>query len=101
FAEASFEMQWNIREKVNLLGYLRIAKPSNYPKIAIKLTKGFSGIGEAQTDYIRAHVRVNEDIKLLRFGMLNLRLEASQTFGDVPLAFSQYAVGTRQNWHVS
>lgn len=100
FAETSFEMNWNIRQRIILIGDIRKAQPTVYPKIRLKVTKGWSGIGEATTDYLRLFASVNEDIKSIRFGTLNLHLEGSQTLGDVPLALRQNAIGTNQQFSI-
>lgn len=99
-AETAFEMKWNIRQRIVVLGDIRMAQSTNYPKIKLKIAKGWSGIANAQTDYVRLFLAVDEDVESLRFGKLNVHLEASQTFGDVPMALKQYAVGTRQDWNI-
>lgn len=101
FAETSIEWHWNIRERVMLLGDMRVSKGTKFPKIIAKVTKGWAGVGEAQTDYMRLYLRINEDLKSLRFGTLNLSLQLSQTIGDVPLALKQVVIGTRQDWTVT
>ena len=101
FAETSLEMKWNIRERIILLGNQRLPQPTKFPKISLKLTKGWSGIAEAETDYARLSVRVSEDVSSLRFGTLNVTLMGSQTIGNVPLFLKQNAFGTRQDWNVS
>lgn len=100
-AETSIELQWNILERVMLLGDMRVAEPSGFPKIAIKLTKGWKGIAESQMDYLRVSAKISQDVKSLRFGELNWTLLASQSFGEVPLFLKQNAIGTRQEWNVS
>jgi hypothetical protein len=100
-AETSFEMQWNIRERVMLLGDLRIPQPTVFPKISAKVTKGWSGIAESQLDYLRLNLRISQLIPSMRFGNLNWTLMASQTIGDVPLFLKQNAIGTRHDWNVS
>lgn len=100
-AETSLEMQWNIRERVMLIGDMRMPEPSGYPKLALKMTKGWKGLADSQLDYIRLNVKISQDVKSLRFGELNWTLLASQSFGDVPLFLKQNAVGTRQDWNIS
>jgi hypothetical protein len=100
-AETSLEVQWNIRERVMLLGDMRVAKPSGYPKVAFKFTKGWKGIAESKMDYIRLNLKISQDIHSLRFGELNWTILASQSFGDVPLFLKQNAIGTRQDWNIS
>jgi hypothetical protein len=99
-AETALELKWNIRQRIVVLGDIRMAQPTNYPKIQLKITKGWSGIANAASDYVRLFVAIDEDVQSLRFGKLNLHLEASQSFGDVPMLLKQYAVGTRQDWNV-
>jgi len=100
-AETSIEMRWNIRERITLAGYQRISKGTKFPKIALKITKGWAGIGEANTDYVRANLRLSEEFSSLRFGAINITLQGSQTFGNVPLFLKQNAFGTRQDWNIS
>lgn len=100
-AETSFEVHWNIRERVMLLGDMRMTEPSGFPKIAVKITKGWKGIAESQMDYIRLNFKISQDLSSMRFGEFNWTLLASQTFGDVPLFLKQNAVGTRQDWNIS
>lgn len=101
FAETSVELKWNIRERIVLVGDQRISKGTKYPKIAFKMTKGWSGIAEASTDYMRFNLKVSEDFSSLKFGNLNITLMGSQTVGEVPLYFKQYAFGTRQDWNIT
>jgi len=100
-AETALEVQWNIRERVMLLGDMRVAEPSGYPKIAFKFTKGWKGIAESQMDYIRINIKVSQDVRSLRFGELNWTFLASQSLGEVPLFLKQNAIGTRQDWNIS
>lgn len=97
-AETVFEMKWNIRQRIIVLGDIRMPQPTNYPKIQLKIAKGWSGIANASTDYLRLFAAIDEDLESLRFGKLNLHLEASQSFGDVPMVLKQNAIGTRQDW---
>lgn len=99
-AETAFELKWNIRQRIIILGDIRLAQPTNFPKIQLKITKGWSGIANSSADYVRLFLGFNEDLESLRFGKLNIHGQASQTFGDVPLLFKQYTVGTRQDWNV-
>lgn len=100
-AETSLEVQWNIRERVMLLGDMRMPQPSGYPKLAAKITKGWKGIAESQMDYVRLNFKISQDVRSLRFGEFNWTLLAAQTFGDVPLFLKQNAIGTRQDWNIS
>ncbi len=99
-AEAAFEMKWNIRQRIIVLGDIRMPQPTVFPKIQLKIAKGLPGIANSKLDYWRLFIAIDEDLESLRFGKLNLHLEASQTFGDVPLLYKQYTVGTRQDWNV-
>jgi len=96
-AETAVEMRWNIRQRILILGDIRMPQPTHFPRIKMKVTKGWNGIGRSSVDYWRLFVSINEDLKSFRFGQLSLYANASQTFGDVPLTFQQNAVGTQQN----
>jgi len=97
-AETALELKWNIRQRIVVLGDIRLAQPTNFPKVKLKIAKGWNGIANANTDYVRLFVSLDEDVESLRFGKLNMHLEASQTFGDVPMLFKQYGIGTRRDW---
>lgn len=98
-AETAFEMKWNIGQRIIVLGDIRLPQPTKFPKIELKVAKGWKNIFNSQADYLRLYVAANEDLSSMRFGKLHLHLEASQTFGDVPLLLKQYTTGTRQDWN--
>lgn len=100
--ESSLEANWNIRERVVLLGNMKVAKPTNLPKLTAKVTKGMSVDGRANLDYGRASFKISEDFKTPRnVGEFKVLLHLSQTFGNVPLYLNQTWIGTRVDWSVS
>lgn len=100
-AETAFEIKWNIREKVMQLGDIRVPKGTQYPKIALKVTKGWKGVAESDYNYLRLKLEISQDISIRGAGKLSWLLSGSQTIGDVPLFLQQVAVGTGKNWNLS
>jgi len=93
--ETAIEAHWNIREKVIFVGDLRIPQSTAFPRIKFRIAKGWTGFEKSKLDYWRFFLSMNEDIKSLRFGEINLYAHFSQTIGDVPLTFKQNLIGTR------
>lgn len=100
-AETSMEIKWNIREKVMQLGDTRIPKGTKYPKIALKVSKGWKNIYESNYDYWRLKLEIGQDVAIRGAGKLSWLLSGGQTIGDVPLFLQQVTVGTGKNWNLS
>ncbi len=100
-AETKMEIKWNIREKVMQVGETRIASPSNYPKIALQVTKGWKGWAQSNYDYWRLYFEVGQDVSFLTVGKLSWKATAGKTIGDVPLFLQQVALGTGVNKSLS
>lgn len=100
-AEAAFELKYNMRQRSVLIGDRLVSKPTNFPKFTFKIAKSWRGVANSNMDYVRARLKINEDVTGLRWGSLNMQLDGSITFGDVPMYYEQYIVGTRLNWGVT
>ncbi|MCO5259694.1 MAG: DUF5686 and carboxypeptidase regulatory-like domain-containing protein [Crocinitomicaceae bacterium] len=99
-AEIALETKWNIRQRTFMLGTIKMPQPTKYPRFQFKIAKGISGIAQSKVDYWRLYIAMDEDFSGLRWGKFNLHLDASQSFGDVPMLFKQYNFGTRRDWGV-
>ncbi len=99
-AETSLEIQWNIREKVMLLGSQVFSEGTKFPRVTVKVAKGWKGIGRASLDYIRMNLNVQQTLLSKRWGGISWAVTGGQTFGEVPLYLKQLVIGTRQDWNV-
>lgn len=97
-AETSLEYIWNIREKVMLLGDKRVSKGTKFPRLKLKVTKGWKGWMEADYDYTRIFAEVQQDILIRGVGKFIWTLNAGQTIGEVPLFLMHVGNGTARNW---
>ncbi len=100
-AETGIEFNWNIGEKVMLLGDKRISKGTKYPKIRVRAVKGWKGIFESDFDYYRFNAEIQQNISIRGLGTFVWTLQAGQTIGDVPLFLMHNGNGTRRNWMIS
>jgi hypothetical protein len=93
-AEAGAEINWNIREKVMMLGDQRISLGSKYPNVKFRAVKGFGGIAAADFEYYRLQLSIDQAFSIRGFGKLYLSGKSGITIGDVPLTLSQVELGT-------
>ena len=100
-AETALELNWNLFEKVMLLGDKRISKGTRFPRIQLKVTKGWKGIATSSFDYWRVHAAIHQTFLLRGVGKLDVTLNAGATEGKVPLFLLHVGNGTRMNWNVS
>ena len=85
-AETAIEFTWNIRERVMMVGDNRISKGTKFPKLRVKIAKGWKGIATSSLDYLRLNAEIQQDILLE---------------GDVTLFLNQVGNGTGRNWNLS
>lgn len=100
-AETAIEFTWNIRERVMMVGDNRISKGTKFPKLRVKIAKGWKGIATSSLDYLRLNAEIQQDILLRGAGKINWTLAGSTTEGDVPLFLNQVGNGTGRNWNLS
>jgi hypothetical protein len=100
-AETALEFTWNIRERVMMVGDNRISKGTKFPKLRVKVAKGWKDIATSSLDYLRMNAEIQQDILLRGAGKINWTLSGSTTEGDVPLFLSQVGNGTGRNWNLS
>src|SRR5574343_145051 len=100
-AETAIEFTWNIRERVMMVGDNRISKGTKFPKLRVKIAKGWKGIATSSLDYLRLNAEIQQDILLRGAGKINWTLAGSTTEGDVPLFLNQVGNGPGRNWNLS
>lgn len=100
-AETAFEFTWNIRERVMMVGDNRISKGTKFPKLRVKIAKGWKDIATSSLDYLRVNAEIQQDILLRGAGKINWTLKGATTEGDVPLFLNQVGNGTGRNWNLS
>lgn len=100
-AETALEFNWNIREKVMQIGNTRVSKGTKFPKIKLKITKGWKGWFESDFDYLRVNTEIQQDIALRGVGKISWTLSGSYTSGFNPLFLLQVGNGTGRNWNLS
>jgi len=100
-AEAGMEVQWNIREKVMLLGDRRVSLGTKFPRINIKAYRGIQGLWDAQYDYYRMNLTIDQDFSIRGLGDLKLASKSGMTIGDVPLTLEQVQQGTARDWNLT
>ncbi|MCE2681540.1 MAG: DUF5686 family protein [Flavobacteriia bacterium] len=100
-AETGIEFNWNIGEKVMMLGNKRISKGTKYPKIRVRAVKGWKGIFESDFDYYRFNAEIQQNISIRGIGTFMWTIQAGQTIGDMPLFLMHNGNGTGKNWMIS
>ncbi|MDB3907767.1 hypothetical protein N9355_09880, partial [Crocinitomicaceae bacterium] len=79
----------------------KIAKEMKYPKVRLKVARGWEGLAESSLDYWRFNASLSHRVKIARIVTLDWKVNASRTVGEVPLFFAQVGDGTRVNWNIS
>jgi hypothetical protein len=100
-AETGAEFSWNIAEKVMQLGTQRISKGTKWPRIVVKVSKGWKGFYSAQFNYSRLNAEVQQDIQIRGLGKISWMLSGGITNGRVPLFLLQTPQATGLNWNLS
>jgi hypothetical protein len=96
-AETVFELKWNIKEKVIVLGNTRIANGTKYPKIQLQFRKGWKDIFNASQNYARLNTSISQKVNFLRAGEMEWCLKGGITWGSVPLLLQQQVVSSGRN----
>ena len=100
-AETGVIINWNIREKVMLLGDRRVSLGTKYPKLIFKAVKGWDNIFESQYDYYRLNLGIEQTFTIRGAGKLMVQSISGITVGDVPLPLLQMPFGTGRNWNLT
>ena len=95
------EVNWNIREKVMLLGTRRVSLGTKFPRIKFKFEQGVTNVFESKYDFTRFNLQLEEDVSIRGWGNLLVLLNSGITIGDTPLSFAQQPIGTGGNWNLS
>ena len=99
-AQTAIEFTWNIRERVMMVGDRRISKGTKFPKLQVKLAKGWKGIASSNLNYVRLNADVQQDILLRGAGKIIWTLSGATTQGEVPLFLSHVGNGTGRDWNL-
>jgi hypothetical protein len=99
-AETAIEFTWNIRERVMMVGDRRISKGTKFPKLQLKIAKGWEGIATSEINYFRLNADIQQDILLRGAGKILWSLSGSTTRGEVPLFLAHVGNGTGRNWNL-
>ncbi len=100
--EMKGELTWSLGEKVKYLGNKRISSGSNKPQFKLGTAIGLKGLEESTLNYQRIYFEVSERIQLRAAGLLQMKLNARQTFGAVPLFWMNAANGTGgKDWNLT
>jgi hypothetical protein len=100
-AETGIIVNWNIRERVMLLGDQRVSLGSKLPKINFKMARGISGIEQSVYDYTRLNLSIEQNFSIRALGKFTLQSVSGMTIGEVPLTLLQMPFGTGRNWNLS
>jgi hypothetical protein len=94
---------WNIREKVNLLGNTLVPLGTKFPRIQAQLDRGWSsfpGISGNFTAYNRFQIQIQQQVNLLGKGKLNWMVRGAWSEGNLPLFFQTNLPATFANWAI-
>lgn len=100
-AETGAEFSWNIAEKVMQLGTQRISKGTKWPRIVVKVKRGWKGFYTSQFDYTRLNAEIQQDIQIRGLGKISWMLSGGLTNGRVPLFLMQTPQATGLNWNLA
>lgn len=100
-AETGFIVNWNIREKVMMLGERRVSLGTKYPKIVAKAVRGWNSIFDGAYEYYRFNLGIEQNFSIRGFGKLQLQSVSGATVGNAPLVLQQLPYGTGVNWSIT
>jgi hypothetical protein len=83
FAEASIGIRYAHKERTTILNYDNIRLGSFSPVLTVNYTYGFE-LGDAQFEYHKVNVGIEQRLRLPPKSMLFYKLEAGKVFGTVP-----------------
>lgn len=100
-AETGFIVNWNIREKVMMLGERRVSLGTKYPKIIAKAVRGWNSIPDGEYEYYRFNLGIEQSFSIRGLGKLQIQSMSGATVGNVPLVLQQIPYGTGVNWSIT
>lgn len=100
-AVASIDIEWNPFAKYQVFGARKLAKQMKFPKLRLKVERGWKGIEASELDFWRFNASITHKVKIARIITLDWKVNVSKVSGDAPLFFSQVGDGTRVDWNIS
>lgn len=100
-AETGFIINWNIREKVMMLGERRVSLGTKFPKIVAKAVRGWNSIFDGNYEYYRFNLGIEQNFSIRGFGKLQLQSISGATVGNAPLVLQQLPSGTGVNGSIT
>ncbi len=100
-AVSTIDLEWNPFAKYQIFGNRKLVKEANFPKVRVKVARGWKGMYESSLDFWRFNASLTHKVKIARILTLDWKVNASRTIGDVPLFFTHVGDGTRVNWNIS
>lgn len=100
-AETGFIVNWNIREKVMMLGERRVSLGTKFPKIVAKAVRGWNSVFDGAYEYYRLNLGIEQNFSIRGLGKLQLQSISGATIGNVPLVLQQLPYGTGVNWSIT
>ncbi len=95
---------WNIREKVNLLGQTVVPLGTKFPKVQVQYDRGwdkFPGSNLNLVSYNRVQLQIQQQLSLLTLGKLQWMVRGVWSDGNQPLFFQTNVPATFANWSIS
>jgi len=99
FAETEIWMRYAWKAQTfRFLGFDSELK-SDRPVIALRIAKGWKGIGGGEFNYLRIHGMLNYTLRLRKLGATSMAFEGGWSSEDVPYAGLFTPVGTGAGWN--
>lgn len=95
------EINWNIREKAVITSGIRVPKPSNYPKVKLKFTKGLKDVFLSTFDFSKIHFEIEQNLPVRTFGRFIWDVQYFKTIGNVPITFQNIAPSSGRQGNLS
>lgn len=100
--ETGVAVQWKLRDDYIQLGDQRVyLKESYFPIISLTAVKGWDNYWFGKYNFWRTQLRVDQTFNMPRLGIVALRGEYNQVFGDVPLPLLVYTPGIFDRWGIT
>jgi hypothetical protein len=100
-SESSIDLEWNPFAKYQVFGNRKLVKDAKFPKVRIRVAKGWEGIASSSLDYWRFNASLTHKLTIARIVTLDWKINAARTIGDVPLFFTHVGDGSGVNWNIS
>jgi len=100
-AETGVEIQWSILEKNMMLGNKKVSLGTKFPRIKLKVIKGWKDWFESDYDYYRFNAEITHDFSWTGIGQFYWKIEGGTTVGETPLFLNQVGNGTGIQWSIN